>query len=226
MSDWLVDVDAHEGGREKAVVAHFGLVKKSLTEAGKDFSIYVEAPCHGYVHLEFRTSGARDWAYILDRLGLAVAPGSIIWHAMRLGGVRKYLEEAATNVPKDKPEGKLPEEKAAGTPLCLPLWLRADNPVARLTRRTQVPETVALPTQRLPTPPPEVTSAGPSQSSGSPSQRRSFVPGSIGDEASNTPQVERQTTDVEMVEPPPTSAQPTSTAKRVSLKGLDCGCVS
>ena len=49
MSNWLAEVDAHEGGREKAVVAHFGLVKKSLTEAGKDFSVFVEAPCHRYV---------------------------------------------------------------------------------------------------------------------------------------------------------------------------------
>jgi hypothetical protein len=51
MSDWLTEVDAHEGGREKAVVAHFGLVKKSLTESGKDFSVFVEAPCHRYLTL-------------------------------------------------------------------------------------------------------------------------------------------------------------------------------
>lgn len=56
MSAWLADVDSHEGGREKAVVAHFGLVKKSLTEAGKDFSVYVEAPCHRSV---FRSQSAR-----------------------------------------------------------------------------------------------------------------------------------------------------------------------
>lgn len=48
-------------------------------------------------------------------LGLAVAPGSIIWHAMRLGGVMRYLEEAATNVSRDPPK-----EGVAGQ--CHLLW--------------------------------------------------------------------------------------------------------
>jgi hypothetical protein len=36
-----------------------------------------------------------------DRLGLPVAPGSIVWNALRLGGVRRYLEEAAGNVARN-----------------------------------------------------------------------------------------------------------------------------
>lgn len=55
MTDWLAEVDAHEGGREKAVVAHFGLVKKTLTESGRDFSACVEVPCHRYVSDRIKT---------------------------------------------------------------------------------------------------------------------------------------------------------------------------
>lgn len=51
MSTWLAEVDAHEGGRDRAVVAYFGTVKKNLTEAGKDFSVCVEATCHRWVSL-------------------------------------------------------------------------------------------------------------------------------------------------------------------------------
>lgn len=68
MSAWLAEVDAHDGGREKAVVAHFGLVKKSLTEAGKDFSVCVEAPCHRSVSLI-------EWTRGCNFDGLQVGPG-------------------------------------------------------------------------------------------------------------------------------------------------------
>lgn len=65
MSAWLAEVDAHEGGRERAVVAHFGTVKRNLTESGKDFSVCVEAPCHRYVPQTRSVAGScsssSDW---------------------------------------------------------------------------------------------------------------------------------------------------------------------
>lgn len=99
--------------------------------------------------------------------------------------------------------------------------ISADGSGTRLTRRTHVPESAApaatAPARPRPTPPPEVPSAGPSQSSGSPSQKRSFVPGSVADESSSPKNpVDERHMDVDVVEAPPPSAQPPSTAKRVS----------
>jgi hypothetical protein len=51
MSPWLKEVDEHEGGREKAVVAFFGVVKKNLQDLGKDFTTCVDVPCQRYILL-------------------------------------------------------------------------------------------------------------------------------------------------------------------------------
>jgi hypothetical protein len=72
LSPWLKEVDEHEGGREKAIVAFFGTVKKNISESGKDFTTCVEAPCHRYVRQDgteltsFQIrSGCRAWKYHL-----------------------------------------------------------------------------------------------------------------------------------------------------------------
>lgn len=139
---------------------------------------------------------------------------------MRLGGVQKYLEEAATNVVREK----APVPEAGQSPQPLVTRVLADNvdpplPAATRTRRTQVPETAAPGTEPArpgPTPPPEgeVPSAGPSQSFGSPSQqKRSFIPSSQPDDTAARQTVEPIHVEAAEV---PLPAQPTSTAKRAS----------
>jgi hypothetical protein len=85
ISTWLKEVDEHEGGRDKALVGFFGQVKKNVIDSGKDFVKLVEGPCRRLVI----SSCVKIWAD--DRLGIPVVPGSIIWHAMRVGSVEAYV---------------------------------------------------------------------------------------------------------------------------------------
>jgi len=131
-----------------------------------------------------------------------------------MGGVRRYLEESASNVPRDK-DGESPRSRTR---------ILADEVGVPQTRRTQIPETAALPPppeSRSLTPPLELPSAGPSQPS--PSQKRSIVPGSVVDE---TPAALKplESTAMDIDEPPPptpsapapASAQPTASGRKVS----------
>jgi hypothetical protein len=88
ISTWLKEVDEHEGGRDKALVGFFGQVKKNVIDSGKDFVKLVEGPCRRLVISS--CVKVRIWAD--SRLGIPVVPGSIIWHAMRVGSVQAYVD--------------------------------------------------------------------------------------------------------------------------------------
>lgn len=140
---------------------------------------------------------------------------------MRVGGVRRYLEEAATNVPRDKPKETTPAPEPGKSHKSKLGCQIANTPASRLTRRTQVPETstATTSTAREPTPSAEPISAGPSQTSDSSSQRKSFVPASQPDEAPTRKANKEELMEVEAQDLPP-SAQPTPTARRV--RKADC----
>ena len=80
-------MDEHDGGRDKALVGFFGQVKKNVIDSGKDFVKLVEGPCRRLGHLNMCVRLRAD-----DRLGIPVVPGSIIWHAMRVGSVQAYVD--------------------------------------------------------------------------------------------------------------------------------------
>ena len=122
----------------------------------------------------------------------------MIWHAFQKGGVEQYLDSVVTGGLRQTEAGQLN----------FFVYTRKANGAAT-SRPTQVPETgsTVAETRSLTPPPPETTQAAPSQPS--PTQRRSARV------AETDPTPTQAVFDVDMDTAPP-SAQPPSTARRVS----------
>ncbi|WVQ94224.1 hypothetical protein IAU59_001302 [Kwoniella sp. CBS 9459] len=92
LSSWLSYVDEN-GGRDHGLVIWFMPVKQDLAKKGIDYTSVVQATC--------------------QRLGLCHSNGGIVWGSVNKGGVDKYLEALATNLPKETVSKPAPEETTA-----------------------------------------------------------------------------------------------------------------
>ena len=200
INNWIKEVDEQEGGRDKALVGFFGQVKKNVTDSGKDFQKIIEGPCKRYADSFAVPSGTGTD----PRLGIAVVPGSIIWHAMKLGSVQAYVD-ANPDGPRTA-AGKLTLSESSHPKLMIAT-------ASMQSRRTQVPETVAAVAEtRSLTPPPSESTAKVSQPSPTQGQVASVI-------AETEPtKMEPSANLTQDPEPEPPSAQPPSTARRVSYQ--------